>query len=231
MAGESTRRIVLSLILFGISFGFVEASVVVYLRYIAAPIRAQAGLPPSELFPLLPLDRLGPARRLANIERVREAATLVMLAAVAWAAAGNLRGWLAAFSVVFGVWDLAFYGGLWATIGWPASLNSWDVLFLIPVPWAAPVLAPVLVAASLAAGGIIALVNLPRRVPNATWALLLSGAGALLISFTWDWQHWLAGGLPRSFPWAIFAAGELLGIAGFLRACANMPFSLKRNRR
>lgn len=208
-------RAVLSLILFGFAFGQVEASVVVYLRTIAEPLRAHFGLPVGEPLPLFDPSSLGAIHRLMYIELVREAFTLVMLGAVAWTAARNVRSWVAGFALAFGVWDLAFYFWLWVMIGWPASLHTWDLLFLLPVPWAAPVAAPVIVAASLAVGGAIALRREPEQVPRIAWALLLAGAAVLLVSFMWDWRHWIAGGLPRGFPWAIFGAGELLGIAGF----------------
>lgn len=217
---RSKLRAILSLILFGIAFGFVEAAVVVYLREISVPLRVRAGLSTSELFPLLRMDQLGPAVRLIWIELAREAATIVMLAAAAWAAIGNVQfprihTWLAGFALAFGVWDLAFYGWLWVMIGWPASPYTWDLLFLLPVPWAGPVLAPVIVASSLALGGALALAREPVRVPRSTWVLLLAGMAVLLLSFTWDWRRWMAGGIPRSFPWGVFALGEFLGILGF----------------
>ena len=214
-------RILLSLILFGVAFGFVEAAVVVYLRTLAQPIRAGAGLPASDIFPLLNVDAIGPVRRLVGIELAREGATLVMLATVAWAVAGNARAWLAAFGVAFGVWDLTFYAWLWVMIGWPTSLSTWDLLFLLPVPWAAPVLAPVIVAGSVAVGGAIALARLPERVSRFAWTLMLLGAVVLLVSFMWDWRYWVAGGMPRAFPWMIFAAGEILGMAGFVASLRN----------
>jgi hypothetical protein len=145
----------------------------------------------------------------------REAATLIMLAAVAWAVARNLRSWVAASALAFGVWDLAFYFWLRVMIGWPASLGTWDILFLLPVPWEAPVAAPAIVALSLAIGGAIALKRPPEMVPKLAWILLLAGAAVLLVSFMWDWRHWVQGGMPRGFPWTIFALGELIGIAGF----------------
>jgi hypothetical protein len=85
----------------------------------------------------------------------------------------------------------------------------------LPVPWAGPVVAPAIVALSLAVGGAIALARTPQKVPGAAWALMLAGVAVLLISFMWDWRHWVAGGAPRGFPWAVFSTGELLGIAGF----------------
>ena len=99
------RRAILSLILFGIAFGQVEAAVVVYLRTIAAPIRASLGLPAGEPMPLFGPSHLGPLQHLVYIELAREAATLIMLAAVAYAVSKNLPTWLAAFSVAFGAWD------------------------------------------------------------------------------------------------------------------------------
>jgi hypothetical protein len=196
--------------------------VVIYLREIAVPIRAQAGLPPSELFPIPSLEQIGPKIKLVEMELAREAATLAMLAAVAGIVS---RKSVAAFSLAFGIWDLAFYGWLRVLIGWPPTPNTWDLLFLVPVPWAAPVLAPSIVALSLAIGGALVLASDPaeKSTPSRiAGPLLVSGAAVLLVSFMWDWRHWLAGGMPRSFPWGIFAAGEILGIAGFL-ASGSIP--------
>ena len=52
----------------------------------------------------------------------------------------------AGFVVVFGVWDIFYYVFLRVLVTWPASLLDWDILFLIPLPWVGPVLAPVLIA-------------------------------------------------------------------------------------
>jgi hypothetical protein len=217
VAGKpSARRTIFSLILFGIAFGQVEAAVVVYLRTIAAPFRNSAGLPISEPMPLFRATSLGSLEQLLYIELAREAATLVMLAAVAWIVAKNFRTWLPAFALAFGVWDLTFYFWLKVMIGWPASLFTWDVLFLLPVPWAAPVAAPSIVALSLVIGGVITLVYPPERVPRLAWVCLLAGMAVLLTSFMWDWRYWIQGGAPRGFPWAVFGVGELLGIAGFM---------------
>jgi hypothetical protein len=218
VAPTSSRRIILSLILFGIAFGYVEAAVVVYLRQLGEPIRAGAGLPPSTIFPLTTIQQVGPQIRTLRIELGREAATLLMLAAAAWAVATDARRWLAAFSLAFGVWDLAFYGWLRVLIGWPESLRTWDLLFLLPVPWAAPVLAPVIVAGSLTFGGIWALIHTPKRVPVLSRALLIAGTAVLLAAFMWDWRYWLTGGMPRAFPWSLFVVGETLGVAGLVSA-------------
>jgi len=161
---------------------------------------------------------LGPFVVLAKIEEAREAATLIMLLGVAWAATRNFRSGLAAFSLIFGVWDLTFYLWLKVLIGWPASLGTWDLLFLVPVPWAGPVLAPALVSISLVAGGAIGLLREPKRVSGLAWLLLVAGGALIFSSFIWDWRNIVDGGMPRSFAWPIFLTGELTGIAGFLVA-------------
>jgi len=135
--------------LFAAAFGFVEASVVVYLR-------AAAGLLPGYTGSLadvqLSLEIYQQAKSisqlpqsLATIEVYREAATMIMLATVALLAAGTTRERWAAFLWAFAFWDIFYYVGLWATVRWPTSLKDLDVLFLIPVPWIAQVWFPVLV--------------------------------------------------------------------------------------
>jgi hypothetical protein len=201
----------------------VEAAVVVYLRTIGAPIRAHAGLPMDSLFPLTSVSQLGAFRPLVNVELIREAATLIMLATVAGAArtrdsVGRMHGWLPAFALIFGIWDLAFYASLQALIGWPGSLFTWDLLFLLPVPWSGPVLAPVIVASSLAIGGAMAMIRPPARAGWIPWTLLCAGGAILLASFMWHWRLIVAGGAPSRFPWAIFAGGELMGVLGLWSA-------------
>jgi hypothetical protein len=215
-ARAAVKRVLLPLILFGIAFGYNEAMQVVSLRAVAAPVRAGLGLPPEELFPLPSLGRIGPLRALVVEEQWREAATIAMLAGVAWAVTRDFRMWLAALSFVFGVWDLAYYGWLRVLLGWPRTLLDWDVLFLLPVPWAAPVLAPVISAGSLVWGGAVALLDPPPRVSKLAWGLLAACAVLMTVSFAWDWRDWIAGGMPHGFPWALFGGAEILGVAGYL---------------
>src|SRR5678815_1308219 len=76
---------VLSLVLFGIAFGYLEAAVVAYLRTIHSPTvqRFYPGRSSNELFPLLTLEQtrhVAPEQmRTLAIEIGREAATLIML--------------------------------------------------------------------------------------------------------------------------------------------------------
>jgi hypothetical protein len=218
------RRTVVGLLLFGISFGYVEAAVVVYLRTIYDPIRRQVrpNHLATDLFPLITPDQLraaAPDRAgLLRIEIIREASTLLMLAGVALVSVGvNRPAWLAAFAVAFGTWDFSFYVFLKLLIGWPASLLTWDILFLVPVPWAAPVLAPIVVSLSIIGTGLLALIR-TVRLRTIHWIGLILGTCAILLSFTWDFRNISGGGMPNAFPWPLFAFGETLGIGAFLHA-------------
>jgi hypothetical protein len=215
------------LLLFGVSFGYVEAAVVVYLRAIYEPLRPQVSSKEvaADLFPLMTYEQLrakAPERvRLVDAEVAREAATMLMLSGVALVAAGNWRLWLPAFALAFGTWDLFYYVFLKVLVGWPASLLTWDILFLIPVPWAAPVLAPAIVSVSIIVTGLIAL-RRSVRMHMFHWVGLAVGGSLVLLSFLWDFQNIIAGGLPHRFAWAVFASGELLGVSVFFHAARKV---------
>ena len=216
------KRIITALFLFGITFGYVEASVVVYLRAIYEPLRQSISpRPPNELFPLITprqLEAAGPenVRRLLT-ELAREAATILMLAAIGLAVARTVHDWAAAFLIAFGVWDISFYAFLKILIGWPASLYTWDLLFLIPVPWASPVIAPVIVSLSMIVCGLIAL-RRPIHIRPLQWSAILAGGVIIVIAFTLDYANLTAGRMPNPFNWIVFSLGELLGLAGFFFA-------------
>jgi hypothetical protein len=228
------RRAVAALFLFGISFGYVEAAVVVYLRVIYDPIRQR--IHPerraTDLFPLITPQQLADAgpenfRRLA-IEVGREAATMVMLAAVALAVARNLHQWIAAFAIAFGVWDISFYAFLKLMIHWPDSLRTWDILFLIPLPWVGPVWAPVLVAVSMIVCGLIALRYGGLRGKPLHWLGVLGGAAVIVLAFVWDFRNTTAGGWPHPFNWPLFLIGESIGISAFLASIMTHAASKPR---
>jgi hypothetical protein len=82
-----------------------------------------------------------------TVEIVREAATIIMLISVALLTVSAARERWAIFLWAFAVWDVFYYVGLRATVGWPSSLLTPDVLFLIPVPWFSQVWFPILVSA------------------------------------------------------------------------------------
>jgi len=111
-SSDRTRATV-ALLLFGVSFGYVEAAVVTYSGALYEPVRERfyPNRPPSDVFPLLTERQLkdaGPEQlRLLKAELVREAATLVMLGAVAIGVGRNGMQTLAAFLIAFGTWDIS----------------------------------------------------------------------------------------------------------------------------
>jgi hypothetical protein len=222
------RRVVVGLVLFGVAFGYVEAAAVAYLRAMYAPLRAHfyPSSPAGELFPLLTLRQLnatGPehATRLKT-ELVREFATLAMLASVGLIAARRPREWIAAFALSFGVWDISFYLALKLLLGWPASLFTWDILFLLPVPWVGPVIAPVLVSLSMIGAGAVVLWReyngKPVHIPGSRRAVIILGGALVLVAFMWDFRNTGMGGSPHSFNWILFFLGELMGVFAFATA-------------
>jgi hypothetical protein len=224
------RRIVVALFLLGISFGYVEAAVVVYLRALYDPIRQKLhpDRKPRDLFPLITPRQLADAgpdnpRRLA-IEIGREAATMAMLGGMALACGRTLNESIAAFAVAFGVWDIAFYGFLKLMIQWPESLRTWDILFLIPLPWVGPVWAPALVASTMIVCGILSLRWGGLRIPTLSWLGIVAGAMVIIAAFVWDFRNINAGGAPNTFNWPLFVLGELIGVAAFTAAARKQGF-------
>ena len=217
-------RTVAALLLFGISFGYLEAAVVVYLRAIYDPIRHRLhpGRGADDLFPLISPEELAAAgpenpRRLL-IEIGREASTIAMLAAFGLAAGSNFNQRMAAFAVVFGLWDIFFYVFLRLMIHWPQSLFTWDLLFLIPLPWVGPVLAPGIVALTLVVCGLVSLRlgGMPARPRE--WMAMVAGGIVVILSFVWDYRNTMAGGLPNPFNWPLFLVGEVIALLGFFVA-------------
>jgi hypothetical protein len=163
------------------------------------------------------------------VELARELSTLIMIGTVAVLA--GFRAWerLGFFLFVFGVWDIAFYLWLKVCINWPMSLFDWDILFLIPVPWIGPVIAPLLVALLLAIGGAI-LVRRSERgmvtrltpVPAVLW---LSGTAIILYSFVSDTGATLGGMMPRPYHYEQLIIGLVLYVVSFatLKSSPDSP--------
>jgi len=135
--------------LFGIGFGIVEAAVVVYLRIATGLIYAS----PEEILSLLHVFPV----HLFLIELLREIATISMLVAVAFLGAHALKERFALFLWAFAFWDIVYYVALWGMIGWPQSLTTPDILFLIPVPWLAQIWFPILVSTGTLCAVILSL--------------------------------------------------------------------------
>jgi hypothetical protein len=204
---------------FSVAFAFVEASVVIYLRALYYP--------EGFAFPL----KLIPPGYL-RVEIAREAATIIMLGTLAIIA--GRRPWerFGFFLFAFGVWDIAFYGWLLGTVGWPGSLFDWDILFLIPLPWIGPVIAPVAISLLMTVfGGMVVLRSAGERPfhPGAlSWALGVVGTALILYSFMADTDAGMRGGNPAPYHYWLLAAGLAAYITGFVfasRASPSLPGS------
>jgi hypothetical protein len=197
------------LVTYAIAMAYVESAVVVYLRALYYPR--------GFTFPLVPLPP-----DIVAIEIGREAATLVMLLGVAMLAGRERWERFPAFCVSFGVWDIFYYVWLWLLLRWPPSLLTWDVLFLIPVPWTGPVVAPVIVSVLLVVGGLLlwrkGARGEPVRFPLPLRILLLTGALLVLGSFLLDFQLVLRQAEPPPFRWGLFGAGVSLGLVALVLA-------------
>lgn len=199
----------LVVVLFAAAMAWVEAAVVLYLRILIDRIQPYQPNP------------LPASQGLAGAELLREASTMVMLWAVGWLAGTEKRTRLGYALIAFGAWDILYYIFLVPLSGWPQSLFDWDILFLIPVPWWGPVLAPASIAAlMILAGTIITQFQQdgqslwPRR---SAWMASLGGACLALYAFMRDALQAMPAGpgavrdvLPVSFNWPLFAIAFIL---------------------
>jgi len=197
------------LTLFGGAFGLLEAAVVVYLR--------QLYYPDGFGFPIVII-----ADDIAAIELARELMTLLMLFAVAMIGGRDRMDRFFVFAFLFGVWDIVYYLGLRLFLGWPPSLFTWDVLFLIPVPWLGPVIYPLVVSVFLIVGfGVHERIRARGntvRLMLVEWAVACSGALTVVVAFCWNWRAVAEGTTPQSFPAVIFAVGLVAGVLPFALA-------------
>jgi hypothetical protein len=204
---------------FAVAMGFLESAVVIYLR----EIYYKDGF----AFPLRPMSL-----SLATVEILREAATVIMLVGVGYLAGKNKLQRFAYFSFAFAIWDLFYYAFLYLFLGWPQSLSTWDILFLIPMPWVGPVWAPCLLCILMIGGSLFTISQIEKdrsfSVRPSEWCFLFSGAIICIFNFMLDFliQSTTSGWLmlfssesllsevqhyrPQSFNHLLFFTGFLL---------------------
>jgi hypothetical protein len=189
---------------FASGMAWVEAAVVYYLRTMVDRIE------PYQANPLPLIGGLGSA------ELVREAATLIMLFTVGILAGRSWRARLGYAALAFGFWDILYYVFLKVLCGWPHSLTDWDILFLLPLPWWGPVLAPVCIAILMIIWGTIVSQSAPPPIRRSAfwqaWGLNLLGITLALYVFMADAIRVANQGtdvirnvLPERFNWPLFA--------------------------
>jgi hypothetical protein len=203
---SENRRLLIWLSLFSLAFGYIEAAVVVYLR--------ELYYPGGFHFPLAPI----PARLLLT-EVIREAATLLLLLSAAFLAVRTALRRFAVFAFCFGGWDLVYYLVLKLHLGWPATLLDWDILFLIPLPWIGPVLAPVLVSIALMAVAVVLLalpLDQPSPIRPVDWLVEIVAGLIIILSFLWNFPAIWSQAAPSCYPWWLFAIGYTVGLGWFV---------------
>lgn len=209
--------------------GFLEAIVVVYIR--------ELYYPDGFRFPLKELPSA-----IIIIEWTREICTLLMLGSVAWISERLFLKKLSVFLFIFGVWDIIYYVGLKMFLDWPESLLTWDILFLIPITWVGPVLAPVscsllMIFIAVVLDNLISKNKLKKLIPKE-WILLISGAAIIYFTFTVDFGMILIKGhfledfsnlpenpeflkiltnwVPAHFNWTVYSIGFAIICVGVI---------------
>ena len=185
-------------VIFAIAMAYLESAVVVYLRamYGIEDLLRDLNLAP-DIYTV--------------IEIGREAATLVMLAVVGIIAGSSWSKKIGFFFLAFGVWDIFYYIWLYVFIQWPKSLFEWDILFLIPLPWWGPVIAPILISILLISIGYLLISNVKIKVTSIDWIAFGLSIVVLLYTFTEDSIKVIISGTgdltqirPTTFNWVLF---------------------------
>ena len=223
------NRLFIQVGIFAIAMGILEAIVVAYIRKLYHPTGFD-----------FPLKATSP--ELVHTELIREITTIIMLIMIAVITGKNFLQKFSYFIFCFGVWDIFYYVGLKLFLNWPPSLLTWDVLFLIPVPWIGPVLAPIICSLTmiLLAMSIVYLQEKGYvvRLKFSDWALIIVGAVTIFSSFIWDYTSIIISGgflsdywtlvtngkfqdivtryIPSYYNWYLFAVGEILIITAVL---------------
>ena len=207
------KRLLL-VILFSIAFAYIESAVVVYLRAILYPEGFSFPLQAFDLHPMWP--------RLVPTEIGREAATLVLIATGAWLFGRSTRERWAYALVIFSTWDIFYYVWLKVLLDWPGSLLDWDLLFLIPVAWASPVLYPVLLSLAMFTVALVILLrdaaNRSIRLGRGEGLAVVVGCGIMVLSFCIGGTHIHEPDFADYFYLPLFAAGFVLASGAIARA-------------
>jgi hypothetical protein len=212
---------------FAIAMAWVEAASVFYIRALVDRIEPYQPDP-------LPVDGA-----LGNVELCREAATLVMIATLGLLAAPTWRRRAGYAALAFGVWDIFYYVFLRLISGWPRTLLDWDILFLLPLPWWGPVLAPVSIALVMIVWGTLA-TQLDEGASQARWPWALGSIGiavALAVFMVDAWRALPDGRdavlqvLPTTFNWPLFSLALALMASPALHHMALLPMKNSVGRR
>lgn len=174
------RENFLNLSIFGIAMGFLEAIVVIYVR--------QLYYPEGFEFPLKMLPE-----KMILVEWIREISTIVMLVIVGVISGRTFEQKFSFFIFTFGIWDIFYYVALKILIDWPSSFLTWDLLFLIPITWLGPVIAPIICSILMIFLSIIIVSQTSKdrdfKLNKPEWTFLLAGAFTIFCTFIYDYLN------------------------------------------
>lgn len=207
-SAPAIRKAVIWLTVFSIAMAFLESAVVVYLRFLYYPGGFYFPTPPVDL--VVGITELG-----------RELATLVMLTAIGVLIGKTRIQSFGYFLYAFALWDIFYYVFLRLLIHWPASLMNWDILFLIPVIWASPVIYPVISSITMIVLSLLIIVGAEQNETNLLdkwdWVLLITGSCFVLFSFTFGYLDYIFSGEVLNKPLIIVEEGrKMIGMAGYI---------------
>lgn len=182
--------------IFAVAMGFLESAVVIYLR----ELYYKEGFS----FPLKPIEH-----SIAKVEFFREIATIIMLVGIGYVTGKTKLQRFAYFNLAFAVWDIFYYIFLYVFLGWPQSLQTWDILFLVPLPWVGPVWAPCLLSLLMIVGSVFIIKQVNKnenyRIKPFYWFTLIIGAIICILSFMWDYTQFTSD----KDTWSVLSAQSL----------------------
>jgi len=198
------RYRILWVTIIAVALAYIESSVVVYLRALLYPEGFH--------FPIKPIPGF-----ILFVEVGREIASIVLLFGLAVLAGHRRSQRFAYFFLAFGVWDIFYYLWLKVFLNWPGSWLTWDILFLIPLPWTGPVVSPVLVSLTLIAVALLSLsleqrFGHPLRLNRWEWGGEILAGLLILLSYFWNFNRIEGVEQQLNYPYSLFIGGLLLGL-------------------
>lgn len=206
---DTLRKRIIWVIAFSMAMGFLEAAVVIYLRDLYYP----SGF----AFPLTLMSDKN-----AIVELLREASTIIMLLGFGILAGRTYNERFAFFISSFAIWDIFYYVFLKIFLDWPSSFFTWDILFLIPVPWIGPVIDPILISLTMILLSVCLVYRdtqaARHRLSAREWILLILGSLVVIGSWTWEYLQYsisvadqktaINTFVPQNYSWMMFWLGE-----------------------
>ncbi len=150
----------------------------------------------------------------------REVATIVMLMTVAHISGRKFWERFAYLIFIFGVWDIFYYVWLKVLLNWPVTMFDWDILFLIPLPWIGPVIAPVSISIIMIICSVMIIRSIDRgyefKPTPLAFVIAIAATFIILYSFMYDTGATLRQQMPKPYGYGLLIAGDVLYIVAFL---------------